>query len=88
MALLNPPYGERLPISQAESLYRAWGDTFKQRYAGYRIFMLTGNLQAAKKIGIRSSSRTTLYNGSIECRLLEYEMYSGSRKPAKTFPKT
>lgn len=87
VALVNPPYGERLPIAQAESLYRSWGDTFKKKYAGYRIFLLTGNLQAAKKIGIRSSSRTTLYNGPIECRLLEYEMYFGSRKPSKNSPK-
>ncbi len=88
VALMNPPYGERLPIAEAESLYRSWGDTLKQKYAGYRIFMLTGNLKAAKKLGIRSSSRTTLYNGPIECRLLEYEMYSGSRRPLKTSSET
>lgn len=82
--VMNPPYGERLPIAEAEAFYRALGDTLKQKYAGYRAFILTGNLKAAKKLGIRSSARTILYNGPIECRLLEYEMYSGSRKPANT----
>jgi putative N6-adenine-specific DNA methylase len=31
-------------------------------------------------VGLRSKKRTVFYNGPIECRLLQYELYEGSRK--------
>ena len=43
-------------------------------------FVFTGNLLAAKYIGLRTSRRIEMYNGPIECRLLKFEMYVGSRK--------
>ncbi|MFQ5607552.1 MAG: hypothetical protein ACE5GA_06365 [Candidatus Zixiibacteriota bacterium] len=82
--IMNPPYGERLPVQEIEALYSSIGDTLKQKYAGYEAFILTGNLKAAKRFGIRSSARTKLYNGALECRLLHFEMYAGSRKPARS----
>ena len=33
-----------------------------------------------KKVGLRTKRRMTFYNGEIECRLLEYELYAGSKK--------
>ncbi len=76
----NPPYGERLSGDRIESLYHEIGDRLKQAYEGYDAFILTGNLEAAKKIGLRTSRRIQLYNGPIECRLLKFELYRGSRK--------
>lgn len=81
--LANPPYGERLDQAGLSDLYESIGDTLKEKYSGWKAYILTGNLQAAKKIGLRTSSKTKLYNGPIECRLLEYELYRGSRKPGK-----
>jgi 23S rRNA G2445 N2-methylase RlmL len=81
VVMLNPEYGERLgSVGQLELTYRAIGDFFKQHCRGYRGFIFTGNPGLAKNIGLRTKSRTLFFNSNIECRLLEYELYEGSRK--------
>lgn len=67
--------GERLA-----ALYQGIGDFFKKTGGGYHGYVFTGNLEMIKKIGLRTKQRVILYNGDIECRLLEYELYQGSRK--------
>ena len=78
--VMNPPYDERLKVDQIASFYRRIGDTFKQRFAGYTAWVFTGNLDAAKQIGLRPSRKVRLFNGPIECRLLRFDMYSGTRR--------
>ncbi len=78
--IMNPPYGERIKSSDLRQLYREIGDTLKTVYEGYTAWIFTGNLGAAKSIGLRTSRRVKLFNGPIECRLLKYEIYPGSRK--------
>ncbi len=78
--ILNPPYGERMSLDDLESFYKMIGDTFKQMYEGYRAYVFTGNLQAAKALGLRTSQKIKLYNGPLECRLMRYDIYSGSKK--------
>lgn len=81
IVVLNPEYGERLgEIEQLKEIYKRIGDFFKQKCAGYTGYVFTGNLDLAKKIGLRTSKRVILYNANIECRLLKFELYSGSRK--------
>ncbi|MFH1080581.1 MAG: class I SAM-dependent RNA methyltransferase [Pseudomonadota bacterium] len=81
MIMLNPAYGERLgEIAALEAVYQGIGDFFKQQGPGYRGYIFTGNPVLAKKIGLKAKSRTLFFNGEIECRLLEYELYTGSRK--------
>lgn len=77
--LCNPPYGVRLDerARLAES-YPLWGDVLKQRFAGWRAYFFTGDLELAKKIGLKASKRTVLFNGALECRLFEYVMQAGS----------
>lgn len=65
-----------------ETIYSGIGDYFKNTGNGYSGYILTGNLEMIKKIGLRTKRRMLLYNGDIECRLLEYELYRGSRKIA------
>jgi putative N6-adenine-specific DNA methylase len=77
----NPPYGERLgEAARLAGLYRTLGEVLKHRFAGYTAFVLAGNLDLAKEIGLAPSRRMVLMNGPIECRLLRYEMYQGSRR--------
>ena len=78
--IINPPYGERLSVDEIHQFYQSIGDLFKKNFIGYDAFIFTGNLPAAKHIGLRTSRRIQMYNGPIECRLLKYEMYTGSRK--------
>jgi len=74
--ICNPPYGERLgDASELGDLYQMLGDIFKQRFKGWNAFILTGNKELAKKVGLRTSKRIPVYNGSIPCTLLKYELY-------------
>lgn len=78
--ILNPPYGERLrDPSRLEPLYGQIGDFLKQRCEGKTGYVFTGNFDLARKIGLRTSRRVVLFNSTIECRLLEFELYRGSR---------
>lgn len=85
--ILNPEYGERLgETSSLETVYKGIGDFFKQKCQGYTGFVFTGNLALAKKIGLHASRRIPFYNSEIECRLLRYELYAGSRRREKENP--
>ena len=78
---MNPEYGERMGTQQElEATYARIGDFFKQRCSGYAAHVFTGNMDLAKRIGLRASRRTRFFNAKIECRLFRYEMYEGTRK--------
>ncbi|MFI5165514.1 MAG: class I SAM-dependent RNA methyltransferase [Thermoanaerobaculales bacterium] len=80
LIVANPPYGERLgDADQLAGLYREIGDAFKQRAAGATAWLLVGNPELAKSIGLRAARRIVLWNGPIECRLLRYDLYAGRR---------
>lgn len=81
VVMMNPEYGERLGADKdLESIYEAIGDFFKKSCQGYTGFVFTGNLFLAKRIGLRTSARTPFFNGRIECRLLKYELYQGTKR--------
>ncbi|MGL5064066.1 MAG: THUMP domain-containing class I SAM-dependent RNA methyltransferase [Microcoleus sp.] len=74
--ICNPPYGERLGDAQElGDLYKLLGDVFKQRFKGWNAFILTGNKELGKRVGLRTSKRIPVFNGSIPCTLLKYELY-------------
>lgn len=76
MIICNPPYGERLgEVQELGALYKTLGDIFKQRFKGWTAFILTGNKELAKKVGLKASRRIPVYNGAISCTLLKYELY-------------
>jgi 23S rRNA (guanine2445-N2)-methyltransferase / 23S rRNA (guanine2069-N7)-methyltransferase len=69
----NPPYGERLgDAASLGALYAQLGDVLRRRFTGWTGYVLAGNPVLAKHIGLRPARRHVLYNGAIECRLLEY----------------
>lgn len=77
---VNPEYGERLgEIAELEKTYSRIGDFMKQKCGGYFGYVFTGNLELAKKIGLKATRRIEFYTSIIDCRLLEYELYSGTR---------
>ncbi len=77
--VFNPPYGERLDI-EMERFYREIGDTLKQNYPGTNAWFITANLEALKFVGLKPSRKIKLFNGSLEARLVKYEMYEGSKR--------
>lgn len=81
VVILNPEYGERMgEMERLNEVYKSIGNFFKKKCQGYRGYIFTGNLDLAKRVGLRTKRRTLFYNGPIECRLLEYDLYEGSRK--------
>ncbi len=82
--MFNPEYGERLGVhSKLEATYKRMGDFMKQKCKGYSGYIFTGNPDLAKKIGLKASKRIEFYNGKLDCRLLEYELYDGSKREPK-----
>jgi 23S rRNA (guanine2445-N2)-methyltransferase / 23S rRNA (guanine2069-N7)-methyltransferase len=70
--ITNPPYGERLgQAAELGPLYEMLGDVLKRRFAGWTAWVLGGNRALEKRIGLRPTSKTVLFNGPIECRFLE-----------------
>ncbi len=79
--MLNPEYGERLGADKdLELIYAEIGDFFKKHCQGYMGYVFTGNLDLAKKVGLRASRRVEFFNARIDSRLLEYQLYQGSQK--------
>ncbi len=68
----NPPYGVRLgERERLAALYAELGDVLRRRFLGWTGYVLTGSSELAKRIGLRPARRIPLWNGAIECRLLE-----------------
>ncbi|MFC2116697.1 class I SAM-dependent RNA methyltransferase [Bacteroidota bacterium] len=78
--IMNPPYGERMEDNKLPELYKQIGDTLKQKYIGFGAWVLSGNPEALKNLGLRTGKKLTLYNGAIQCKYHYYDMYEGSRK--------
>ncbi|MDH5381145.1 MAG: class I SAM-dependent RNA methyltransferase [Cyclobacteriaceae bacterium] len=79
--ILNPPYGNRMgEEDDLEQLYERIGDFFKNKCVNYKGYIFTGNMDLAKTVGLRTKSRVTFFNAKLECRLLEYEIFEGSKK--------
>jgi putative N6-adenine-specific DNA methylase len=80
----NPPYGVRLADAHdLAGFYPKLGDALKQRFAGWRAYILTADAQLPKLIRLSASKRTPLYNGALECRLLEYKLVAGGMRRKK-----
>lgn len=77
---MNPEYGLRLgDVQDLEATYKRIGDFFKNEGVGYTGYIFTGNLELAKKIGLKAKRRIPFFNSKIDCRLLEYELYEGTK---------
>lgn len=81
--LCNPPYGERLgsggthPARNRElgAFYKLLGNVLKSRFKGWKAYVLSGNKELSRTIGLKSSRQIPVYNGAIPCQLMEYELY-------------
>ncbi len=85
--MFNPEYGERLGVeTELGATYSRMGDFLKNKCRGYNGYIFTGNLELAKKIRLKPSRRIEFFNATIDCRLLEYELYAGTKREDKIMP--
>lgn len=84
IVMFNPEYGERLGDEiELQQTYSRMGDFMKNNCKGKLGYVFTGNLDLAKSIRLKPSRRIEFMNAKIECRLLEYELYAGTRRKDK-----
>jgi putative N6-adenine-specific DNA methylase len=81
---LNPPYGERMGEDEdMVAFYKKIGDKLKKDFKGFSVWIITANMDAAKFIGLRPSRKITLFNSQLECKLLKFEIYDGTKRTHK-----
>jgi len=82
--ICNPPYGIRIGVGSGDpfenphelgSFYKLLGDTMKRRFKGWTAFVISGNPELTKAIGLKPSQKTPILNGAIPCQFLKYELY-------------
>lgn len=80
LVIMNPPYGERLPIEEIGNFYKEIGDKLKQDFQGYTAWIISSNVAALKRVGLAASQRLPLFNGPLECKYYKFELYKGSKR--------
>lgn len=81
----NLPYGERMgELDELAALYPKLGDALKRNFGGWTAYLFTADKAILKLMRLSPSRRTPLFNGAIECRLLQYKMVSGSNRKEPT----
>jgi len=75
LVVLNPPYGERLgELRELRPLYANIGRRLKEHFQGWRASLFTGNVDLGKGMGLRAEKKYSLYNGALECKLLNFRI--------------
>jgi putative N6-adenine-specific DNA methylase len=78
--VINPPYGERLSLRDAEEFYKQLGDRLKQTWKGHTCWIITSHHEAVKRIGLKPARKFNFINGTLPCIFLKFELFAGSRK--------
>ena len=77
--LFNPPYNKRISYD-IKDLYTNIGNTLKNKYSDSNVWLITSNIEAIKNIELHPSKKIKLFNANLESRLVNYEIYKGSKK--------
>ena len=78
--ITNPPYDERMKLSDFETFYKNIGSTLKHICTNSEVWIIVSSPDAMNAIGLHPSRKIKVFNGSIECRFLKYTVYQGSKK--------
>lgn len=81
--VMNPPYGERLPLEEAYAFYGKLGDSFKKNWKGWNAWVFSGHLDAMKRVGLKPFKKSKWLNAKIDCVLFGYKMFDGDFKSFK-----
>ena len=75
LLVCNPPYGKRIGDKNLlPDLYKELGDYCKQKASGWDLWLLNGNPNLSKYLGMKANKRFQVNNGSIDCRWLNYKI--------------
>jgi len=76
--VLNPPYGERLPVEDAPAFYGRIGDAFKTNWPGFSAWVISSDIEGLKRVGLKTKRRIKCFNGPMECRWMGWDLYAGT----------
>ncbi|MBK8700304.1 MAG: class I SAM-dependent RNA methyltransferase [Saprospiraceae bacterium] len=79
--ITNPPYDERLKEDDIVKFYKEIGDKLKKDFADSTAWIIGGNLEALKMVGLKPSKKIPLLNGDIESGFYKFDLYEGSKHP-------
>jgi 23S rRNA (guanine2069-N7)-methyltransferase / 23S rRNA (guanine2445-N2)-methyltransferase len=75
LVICNPPYGERMHADESVvGLYRLLGDKLKTEFPNWRASVITSDEDLGRAIGLHAVKRYRLYNGALECVLLNFDL--------------
>ena len=80
LIILNPPYNVRIAQEKNHLFYEKIGSRLKHTWSGSDAWILSGDLESLKHIGLRPIRRIKLFNGPIETKLVHIPLYKGSKK--------
>lgn len=80
IVIINPPYGERIRLNDIIGLYKSIGNTLKSAFSGYQAWVISSDQKALSFIGLRPSRKLTVFNGQLECRYVNFDLYKGSKR--------
>lgn len=78
--IMNPPYGQRIRTDDSNEFYGMIGTVLKHGFPGYDAWIISSDKEALKHVGLKPSGKTALFNGALECLLVNYKLYQGSKK--------
>ncbi len=79
--LTNPPYGERLGnFTELLSLYTMLGNKLREEFPGASASVISSSQDLLSCIRLRSDREFHLYNGSLQCLLRTYSIFSNTRE--------
>lgn len=87
LLVTNPPYGERITSDDILGLYASIGSTFKHKFQGSKCWLISSHIECLDKIGLKSSNRINLLNGTLECWYNCYDIFPGKRNEFVTLKK-
>jgi len=82
--ITNPPYGERMNPRDLPDIYVMIGERLKHAFSGYEAWIISSDLDALDKIGLKPASKMKLINGALDCEYRHYQLFPGKYKEFKT----
>ncbi len=78
--ITNPPYGVRLENIEFQDVYKKLGDRLKKEFGGWECYLLSGEAELTKHLGLKAERKHVVKNGELDCRLLQYPITAKSKE--------
>ena len=82
LVICNPPYGERMDAEHGvTALYRLLGEKLRSEFPGWTASVITSDERLGRALNLHAEKKYRLYNGALECVLLNFDLTPRSATP-------